>query len=53
MASGGLLDHSGSEVLPTVYTTINESDDGVICVKENGRWGIIKLSLYEGYQRYC
>ena len=40
----GLLDHSGYEILPPIYTAIRESDAGIICVKKGGKWGIVALS---------
>lgn len=39
----GLLHHSGYEILPPIYSDMKESDTGVICVKKDGKWGIVKL----------
>ncbi|MGO5116636.1 WG repeat-containing protein [Candidatus Avoscillospira sp. LCP25S3_F1] len=43
----GLLHHSGYEILPPIYSDIRESNTGVICVKKDGKWGIVKLSMKE------
>lgn len=41
----GLLHHSGYEILPPIYSDIRVGNAGLICVKKDGKWGIVKLSI--------
>lgn len=47
----GFTDLKGQVVFPPGFSAVKPSKNGWICVKVNGKWGILKNPLYKGSRR--
>ncbi len=43
----GVIDATGKEILPPFYTEIRIEPDRIVCVKRDGKWGIIEIKQVE------